>query len=179
MAKTTEEILETIYTILITVGAVLSTISIFMGSDSNVSISISAYIFFIAGIMLIVSLLINKISNQGNRGMAAFFSAFFTNAGPFLLLLGIISYTLYLIVTFKDKINSGNLSSSYGLFSKISIFFILIQLYVTYNGMQTQSFKENGSISKVNGSYSYLVGVINVFVIITLSAIMFYYTTDG
>jgi hypothetical protein len=177
MAKTNEEILQIIYFGLVFVGAILAIISLSVTTDSSANLSISSYTFLSAGIILMIVLLSNKIKTGGST--MEFLSAFITNTGPLLLLLGIIGYTLYLIITFKDKIDSGSLSDSYGLFSKLSICFILMQLYIIYNGMQNANFRENGTISKMNSSYSYLAGVINVFIVVTLSTILFYFTTDG
>jgi hypothetical protein len=179
MPKTQEEVFQIIYNGLIFVGIILSIVALSINSHSNANVSISSYTFIMAGVILIVGFLINKILNRPDTAKIGFFSAFFTNVGPFLLLMGILAFTLYLIITFKDKINSGNITNAYGLFSKLSVAFILIQLYITYNGMQSQNFKETGSLSKIYSSFSYLVGVINVSIVLILASILKYFSTDG
>jgi hypothetical protein len=174
-----EQAFQVIYKGLIFVGVILSIISLSIKSTSSATLSISSYTFIATGIVLIVGFLINKIMNRPDPAKYWFISLFFYNIGPFLLLLGILGFTLYLIISFKDKINSGNISSGYGLFSKLSVAFVLIQLYITYNGMQKQSFKETASLPKIYSSFSYLVGVINVFIILILSCILKYFSTDG
>lgn len=173
MPRTQEEVFQIIYNGLIFVGAILSIIALSINSKSNANISISSYTFISAGVILIIGFLISKIPN------ASFFSTFFVSVGPFLLLAAILAFTLYLIITYRDKINSGHIASAYGLFSKLSMAFILIQLYITYNGMQKASFKETGSIPKIYGSFAYLVGVINVSIVLILASILKNFSTDG
>jgi hypothetical protein len=179
MQDAQEQAFQIIYQGLIFVGIILSIISLSISSDSNSTLSISSYSFITTGIVLLVGVLINKIMNRPNSSTSNFFYIFFNNIGPFILLIGILAFTLYLLVTFKEKIDSGNVSSGYTLFSKLSLAFILIQLYVTYNGMQKQSFKETNTLPKIYGSFSYLIGVINVSIVVTLACILKYFSTDG
>ena len=179
MAKSQEEVFQIVYNGLIFVGIILSIVALFIDSNSNANLYISSYTFISAGIILLIGFLIHKILKNPNASNADFFSAFLSNVGPFLLLIGILSFMLYLVISFKNKIDSGTLSDGYALFSKLSVVFILIQLYITYNGMKTSNFKETGSISKIYGSFSYLVGVINIFIVAIMATILFYFSTDG
>ena len=179
MQNAQEQSFQIIYQALIFVGIVLSIIALSINSNANANVSISSYTFIISGIVLLVGFLINKIMNRSNSSSSGFISIFFNNVGPFLLLLGILGFTLYLLITFKDKIDSGNISSGYGLFSKLSLAFILIQLYITYNGMQKQSFKETSALPKIYSAFSYLVGTINLSIVLILACILKYFSTDG
>jgi hypothetical protein len=177
--ETSEDIFKVIYYSLIFVGIILSLIALSINSNSNAYISIYAYIFISIGVIFIIGLLTYKFTTQAKRGLWDFISFLFFNIGPFCLLIGILAFTLYLLFAFKDKIISGNLVSSYGLFSKLSVLFILMQLYVTYYGMQKQSFKESGILQKKYSSLSYLIGVINVCMVLILTSILKYFSTDG
>jgi len=179
MPNAQDEVFQIVYNGLIFVGIILSIVALSVNSNSNAYISIYSYTFISSGVILIIGFLINKILNQQSYTRSNFFVSFFTNIGPFLLLIGILAFTLYLIITFKDKINNGRIANGYGLFSKLSIAFILIQLYITYNGMQTTNFKETGTLSKLYSSFSYLVGVINVAIVLILASILKYFSTDG
>jgi len=179
MPNTEDEVFKIIYSGLIFVGTILSIIALSINSTSNANISISSYTFISSGIILIIGFLITKILNRPDPNRTSFFFTFFTNVGPFLLLIGILAFTLYLIITFKDKINSGHVSNGYALFSKLTIAFILMQLYITYNGMQSSNFKETGTLSKMYSSFAYLVGVINVCIVLILASILKYFSTDG
>jgi len=179
MLDAQEQAFQVIYKGLIFVGIVLSIISLSINSVANANLSISSYTFITSGVVLIVGFLISKIMNKHDSANTSFFWEFFNNVGPFILLMGVLVLTLYLIITFKDKINNGNISEGYSLFSKLSLAFILIQLYITYNGMQKQSFKETGSLPKIYSSFAYLVGVINLSIVIILSCILNYFSTDG
>ena len=179
MPNTQEEVFQIIYSGLIFVGIILSLIALSISSNSNANISISSYTFISTGVILIIGFLINKIMKRPNPETTGFFSIFFNNVGPFILLIGILAFTLYLLISFRDKISSGNITSAYGLFSKLSIAFIMIQLYITYNGMQKSSFKDTGALPKIYSSFSYLVGVINVSIVLILASILKYFSTDG
>jgi hypothetical protein len=179
MSRSQEEVFQVVYNGLIFVGVVLSIIALFIDSRTNANLYISSYTFMSAGITLIIGFLIHKILKSNNSYGGDFFSTFFSNVGPFILLIGILGFMLYLVISFKNKIDSGTLSDSYGLFSKLSVAFILIQLYITHYGMQNSNFKETGSIPKLYTSFSYLVGVINIFIISILATILYYFSTDG
>ena len=179
MAKSQEEVFKIVYNGLIFVGMILSIVALFIDSKSNANLYISSYTFISAGIILLIGFLIHKILKSPNASNAGFFSTFLSNVGPFLLLIGLLSFMLYLVISFKNKIDSGTLSDGYALFSKLAVAFVLIQLYITYNGMQNSNFNETGAISKIYGSFSYLIGVINVFIVAIMATILFYFSTDG
>jgi hypothetical protein len=99
MLKSHEEVFQIIYNGLIFVGVILSIIAFFINSNSNAKIYISSYTFIIAGVILIIGYLINKILIRStDTSIIRFFIIFLTNIGPFLLLMGILAFTLYLII---------------------------------------------------------------------------------
>jgi hypothetical protein len=179
MPKTQEEVFQIVYSGLIFVGSILAIITLFVNSGANANIYISSYSFISAGIILITGFLIHKLMHCADTGGQGILSVFFTNMSPFILLIAILISSLYLVVAFKKKINAGQISDSYGLFSKLSIAFILLQLYVTYNGTKTLSFKETGSITKIYSSFSCLIGVINIIIISIMASILQNFSTDG
>jgi len=179
MPKTQEQVFQIIYSGLIFVGVILSIVAFFINSKTNANVFISSYTFIISGVTLLVGFLIHKIINRTDLTLFQSFFSIFSTLGPFILLLMILGFMLYLIIKFMDKINNGNTSSSYQLFSKLSLVFVLLQLYITYCGMQGSSFKEGGSISKIYSSFAYLVGVINITIVLTCWSILNYFSTDG
>jgi hypothetical protein len=179
MQKSQEQVFQIVYSGLIFVGVILSILSLFAGGNSTANIFISSYTFIITGVTLLVGFLIHKIINRSDLTLFQSFFILLSTTGPFILLLGVLGFTLYLIINFMNQINSGNVASSYKLFSKLSLVLILIQLYITYRGMQTPGFKDNGSISKIYSSFAYLVGVVNLAIVLTSWSILNYFSTDG
>jgi hypothetical protein len=100
-------------------------------------------------------------------------------AGPFLLMLGVIAFVLYLMITYKSIILKDHVANGYHSFSNINVILILIQLYIVYTNITSDSFEKTGKMSKVTSSIVYLLGVLSAIASIILYTILKYFTTDG
>lgn len=100
-------------------------------------------------------------------------------SGPFLLMLGVIGFVLYLLINYKDKIVAGHIDPSYNSFSNTIVMLLLLQIYLVYTNISTNNFESTGKISKVTSSFIYLLGVLTAMCSIILSTILKYYSTDG
>jgi hypothetical protein len=99
--------------------------------------------------------------------------------GPFLLTFFIIGFVLYLVIKFKNKILLGHVSSGYNTFSNIIIILLLLQIYIVYNGINSDKFQTTKSLSKITNSILYLYGVITAICSITLFTILNNFSADG
>jgi len=162
------------YISLITIGIILLFATIGSKSIDGLNGTIAGYSLILAGILLLVSLLFLDISMKTNSIMTYIYSL-----GPFLIILGIISYTIYLIVTYKNRIVGGNVAPGYVSFSNISIILILVQLFIFYTGTKQKDFAINYRLNKVYSMMLYFIGILNIVTIITLNIILKYYSTDG
>ena len=151
-------------------------------SEGNVSLGsyITGYSVLILGIMMILLILFNSIMKitEGQSILQILYTILLT-AGPFLLMLGVISFILYLMIKYKNIILDNHVSSSYNSFSNINIILILIQLYIVYTNISSESFEKTGKISKVTSSVVYLLGVLSAISSIIIYTILKYFTTDG
>jgi hypothetical protein len=151
-------------------------------SEGNVSLGsyITGYSVLILGIMMILLILFNSIMKitEGQSILQILYTILLT-AGPFLLMLGVISFILYLMIKYKNIILDNHVSSSYNSFSNINIILILIQLYIVYTNISSDSFEKTGKISKVTSSMVYLLGVLSAISSIIIYTILKYFTTDG
>ena len=86
---------------------------------------------------------------------------------------------LSLIIVYTDKINSGRLPGLYYSFSQLAVFLVLIQIAIFYYGVNTDSYLYNTKLPVIYSSFSYLVGVINVYIAVIIQIVLKYYTTDG
>ena len=83
------------------------------------------------------------------------------------------------MITYKNNIINGRVSHGYYSFSNISVILLLIQLYIVYTNITSDSFEKTGKISKVTSSMVYLLGVLSGISSIILYTILKYFTTDG
>jgi hypothetical protein len=161
-----------------------SVVAFIVGTFSTGSVSIDAYItgyaVLILGIMMILIILFNNILKitQGQSTFQLIYTILMST-GPFILMLGVIGFVLYLMINYKGDITSDHVSQSYYSFSNITIILLLIQLYIVYTNISTPKFEETGKISKVTSSIVYLLGVLSAISSIIIFTILKYFTTDG
>ena len=163
------------------IAAIISFIIGFF-SEGNVSLGsyIAGYSVLILGIMMILLILFNSIMKitQGQSSIQILYTILLTT-GPFILMLGVIAFILYLMINYKSIILGNHVSSGYNSFSNITVILILIQLYIVYTNISTDSFETSGKISKLTSSVVYLLGILSAISTIILYTILKYFTTDG
>jgi hypothetical protein len=171
---------ESIYKALMFGSAISFIISNFTTGKNSYNSLISGYSILILGIMMILTILITKILEiQNTSTTMQIILAIAMELGPFLLMLAIIGFMLFLIIFYKTPILENNLSPSYGTFSNITLVLILCQLYIIYGNIDSVEFKRDGKLSKITSSMLYLIGVLSLFSVGTLYIILKYFRTDG
>jgi hypothetical protein len=159
-------------------------ISFVIGFFSEGKVSLGAYVagysVLILGIMMILLILFNSIMKitEGQSILQILYTILLTT-GPFLLMLGVIAFILYLMIKYKSIILDNHVSGGYNSFSNITVILILIQLYIVYTNISSDSFETSGKMSKVTSSMIYLLGVLSSISSIILYTILKYFTTDG
>ena len=98
---------------------------------------------------------------------------------PFLILFIIFGFSLALISIFFDNISENKVSDYYGMFSYISVIFIVLQVWLFYSATQTKVFRENGFIDRVTLLKLLLLAIFNILTLITLGVTLKYFSTDG
>jgi hypothetical protein len=171
-----------IYSSMLFVSIILFTFSFFISGESKLGCSIAAYSCISVAIFMILGFSLtnlSRISNESKLSTSHFMLRLLIVSGPFLLLLGIIGYTLYLLITYQSLITNGNVTTEYSTFSTISIILIILEIYVFYNAMNTELFTNSGTIPKLSNGFMYLIGIINVVCVMILDTVLKYFTTDG
>ncbi len=120
-----------------------------------------------------------KLSELTDVGVMTYLQYLLKMMGPVLIILGILIYSLYLFIRYRDIINDGNTSKQYYTFSKVSIAFVIIHFILLFNGFSSDYFKEKGALEAIYSSSIYLTGVINAYLVIIMGYILMSYTTDG
>ena len=143
----------------------------------NVNGPITGYSFIATGLLLLMSYVLysfNKEQTTTNMG------GIFLAISPFILILSILIYSMYLLITYKNKILGGHVAPGYYNFTVISIILIMIQLFLFYLGSNQKN--EGTNIIKFNKIYSmvlFLLGIINLVTVITIGIILALFNTDG
>ena len=161
-----------------------SVISFIIGFMSQGTVSlgctISGYSSLTLAVMMILLILFQSVLKT-TQGQSTFNTilTIVTTTGPFLLMLSVIGFILYLIINYKTNIIEGHVSQSYYTFTNIAIILILIQVYFVYTNIDSDKFATTSRMSKVTSSLIYLLGVLTWCCSLILFTILEYYTTDG
>jgi hypothetical protein len=169
-----------IYKAFIMASVISFIISFYSSGEVSLGASLAGYSVLILGIMMILIVLFQNIlkSNPNQKWFQLLYSIIMAT-GPFLLILAVIGFILYLIISYKNLIIDEHVSKSYYTFSNIAIILLLLQLYIVYTNITTESFESTGKISKLTSSLVYLLAVLTSMCSLILYTILKYYTTDG
>jgi hypothetical protein len=171
-----------IYSSLLLVTICLFLVNFFVSGTSKIACSIAGYSCVSTAILMILGFSLynlNKVSDMSHYTNISYFIHLFMVSGPFILLLGIIGYSLYLLITYQNRISDGHTSNEYSTFSSISIILTLIEIYVFYEAMNSKLFMTTGKLPRISYSVMYLIGIINVVCVMIIGTILKYFTTDG
>ena len=160
-----------IYKSLIIAAIVCFAISMFSQSKTSFNALLTGYICMTLGVMLILTILVRDLNSMG----------------PFLLMLAVIAFMLYMLIYYRSPILENRVSSSYYTFSNITMMLIFLQLYIGYlengggSGIGSSSSSSDGVIklSKMMTYLMYLIGVLSSISSIVVFVILKFYRTDG
>jgi hypothetical protein len=170
----------TVYKAFIFAGVISFILGLFTDSNTSLGAYIAGYSILLLAILMILIILFNNILNvNSNISTVQQLYSILIATGPFILIVGIIAFVLYLLVKYQSNIANGETAPGYNSFSNIIVILLLIQIYLIYSNMDTEKFKITGTLSKVTSSIIYFIGVITAICSIILYRILKYYSTDG
>jgi len=139
----------------------------------------AAYVTLVLGISMILLILFNNSlkNNQGVSG-AQQTLAMLMISGPFLLMMGIVCFVMYMTSAYSKHISSGHVSNGYYVFSNMLVSLLLIQVIMVYNEISKVN-TDSPVVSKVTTSLIYLLSLLTGLCSGVLYVILRYYTTDG
>lgn len=167
----------TVYKACIFAGIISFILGFFTESKTSLGAYIAGYSVLILAILMILIVLFNNIFRVGGNDNG--FQIIYTilmSTGPFILMLGVISFVLYLLIKYQSNIVDGKIAPGYNTFSNIIVILLLIQIYMIYT---SERFETTGKLSRVTSSIVYLIGTITGICSIILYTILKYYSTDG
>jgi hypothetical protein len=163
------------------IASVISFIIYFFSSGSvSLGAMISGYsVLTLSIIMILYIILFNTMQLNNNENFFTTLLNVMTICGPFLLMLGVIGFILYLVIFYKNRILLGRVSNSYTIFINMNIIMILLQVYLVYNSINTEKFEKTKTLSSMTSSVLYLFGVISAISSLTLFTILNKFSADG
>jgi len=166
-----------IYNSLLVVGVIIIFCTMGSNSASNLTGTIIGYSFIVTGTLLLIGYLLNNMNATSGSNFSLISSL--VTIGPFVLLIGILIYMIYLLSYYFSQITAGHISSGYYTFMNIFIILLMVEFYVFYNGTQDKVFKTTGTIGKITGMILYLLELVSIVTAITLGIVLKYFSTDG
>jgi hypothetical protein len=169
-----------IYQAFIVASMITFIIGFFLPIRDAIGAYITGYSVLTLGIMMILVVLfynVLKDTKDGNQSSSIF--NIFITSGPFLCILGIMTFVLYLLINYKNVINSGHIAPNFELYSNIIVLLVLFQNFLIYSNIGTVSFDSNGKLSGVISNFLYLICVLTAICSLILYRILKYYSTDG
>uniref|UniRef100_A0A6C0EUP4 Uncharacterized protein n=1 Tax=viral metagenome TaxID=1070528 RepID=A0A6C0EUP4_9ZZZZ len=169
-----------IYKALISASVISFIISFFSSGNVSFGSILAGYSVLIMAIMMILLILFNNIFKVPQSGTTfQIISSIIMTTGPFLLMLGLIGFIMYLIIFYMNPIMENKVSPSYFTFSNIAIILFLLQIYIVYTNISTEKFETTGKLNKITSSLMYLLGVLTTICSLILFTILKYFRTDG
>ena len=176
-----------------TIFASMITFLIYMFTEGKTSYNalLSVYSLLIITIMLIVvGLMVSPIYKKTNTTSNLSLTwTIIRQTGPFLLILAIIGFMLYLLVAYKNQITNNLVPPSFYSFSNITTTLIFLEMYIIYNYItcigdgncydDTKYYEDSGKIGKVTIGILYLLGVLMLVSTSIVYTILHYFKTDG
>lgn len=141
-------------------GLIMVGVTIGMANSAAVSGALSGFSASLLGVLFLL------ILQYRNLFVALSFSQILRFLSPYLVLIGLFSFHLYLLSAFFSVIALGHVGSSYVLFQYLSLILqvILVGLFSLGSGATLLSL---------------VIGLLDLFLLITLYISLQYYTTDG
>jgi hypothetical protein len=158
-------------------------ICMFTTGVNSLNASIAGYSLLIITILGIMIQLIRKpITSQEGTSTLKMVMNVLMLTGPFFIVLAIIGFMLYLLISYKNPIINNEVSSSFNTFSNITLFFIFLLTYFIYNNVMCdgpQCGSDTGKIGKVSNSFLFLLSVFMMISTGIVYTILTFYRTDG
>ena len=100
-------------------------------------------------------------------------------AGPFILMLCIVSFMFYVMIKYKDNIVKQDTAPGYDTLTTLIIILLMSQLYIVITNVDNDRFELTGKLPVMMTSILYLLGTITSISSVLLYGKLKYYSTDG
>lgn len=169
-----------IYKAFMLASAICFIISFSTSGMSSFGATMAGYGMLIMAVFLILLNLV-QTSLAGLTGKSIFYSMLIIimTVGPFFLLLGTVGFLMYLLITYKTPILADQVPPYYAVFNRITLAFLLLQLFIAYYYMNTPEYQKTNKMSKIGSALMYLFGVFALTGSLGIYVALTYFRTDG
>ena len=168
------------YKSILFVSLIFLILSFFLSGQVQVGALIAGYSMLILS-MLIVIIMLVTISYKiiKDAGLFSTMKTLLTLVGSPLLLLAILGFSLYLVISYYNIIVDERVSNGYYVFSHITTFLILLVSYLLYSNINSPEFEKTGKLPSTQNAFAYLISLVALSSTMIVSTILRYFTTDG
>lgn len=169
-----------VYKSVLFVSLILLLLSFFLSGQVQIGSLIAGYSMLILSMLMItVILVVGSYNIVKDSGILSTMKTILPMIGSPLFLLGILGFSLYLVITYYNIIVNERVSNSYYVFTYISTFLILLVSYLLYSNLNTPEFTKTGKLPSTQNAFAYLISLVALSSTMIVSTILRYFTTDG
>jgi hypothetical protein len=176
----TKNLYSVIYKACIYASVIAFFTTFFTTSYTSFGAYLAGYSVLTLGLLIILLVLFSRLfKTYSNESTFQILYLLISTTGPFILMFGVVSFILYLLITYKNNIVDNNTSPGYDSISTFIILVLLSQLYIVITNMDTEKFEQTGKFPKMITSILYLFGTVSAISSIMLYQKLKYFSTDG
>lgn len=155
-------------------------LAFFTSSSTSFGAYLAGYSVLTLGLFIILLVLFSNIlKTSSSASIFPVVYSMISTTGPFILMLSIVSFMFYLMITYKDNIVKQDTAPGYDILNTLIIILLMFQLYILISNIDTERFELTGKIPKLMTSILYLLGTITAISSVLLYRKLKYYSTDG
>jgi hypothetical protein len=98
---------------------------------------------------------------------------------PIIMVMIIVGLLLYFLSTYFDRILSGNVSSYYVSFSRASLLFLCVQLFIIFKVIYNNNDQKLKLFSNSEFAWLWLFNLINMAFVLIIGIVLYFYSTQG
>jgi hypothetical protein len=149
---------------------VITTIGI-TGQNALIGL-MSGYGSILAALFILLAWLLNYTTGT------SYYSKFMLIT-PFALIISFISLIMVYLTAYFERISSSDVSKLYYLFSRLSVLFLIGQLFIILYSITSDTFQSLKTFSNKTFSILMLMSALNAIWVINLGVALKFYTADG
>ena len=174
---------QVLYTSIYYAGILLLLFPIFLTMSNPTRVVIISYSLLILTIGMVTTHMYIKVADKLNEfyqtGIFTYLYNIIRLLFPFLIIIALLAYSLYLFGRYHEIIDKKRTSQQYYGFNTLSLVLMIIQFTILFNGLGTKEYKVDGLMPRIYLTSMTFFGVINGYIALIMGYILSSYTTDG
>lgn len=168
-----------IYKAFIIAGIISFVISMATSGKVSYGAQVTGFASVAFAVMLILILLFNNITKDNSKSATSLLSTIVMTSGPFILLLAISAFVMYVMIDNRGNIVNDQVAPKYKTFRNITELLIILQMVLVMASLNSDSFKNSGQLSGITSAIMCLFSVFTLASSLILYVVLTFYKTDG